>query len=160
MTEQNNMLHRDIEDENDYVHSLLQRIKQEAKVSDHEARAILQYQFTENVRFWLTHHPCRDAALRYESVQNYIDHTFQRFWQAISDQTLTFISLADALRYLKLCLHCAIMDTLRLYTRAHLESLPEQSHPTKSQTDNRHNESELWQTIRNLLANERERRVA
>ena len=160
MTEQNNMLHREIVEKNDYVHSLLQRIKQEAKASDHEARAILQYQFTENVRFWLTHHPCRDIALRYEREQDYIEHAFQRFWQAVSDQRLTFTSLADTLRYLKLCLHSAIMDTLRLYARAYLETQPEQRHPAEPQIAHRHNESELWQTISNLLVNERERRVA
>jgi hypothetical protein len=160
MAEQNNMLHRNIDEEKDYVHSLLQHIKQEAKVSDHEARAILQQQLSQNVRLWLTSHACRDAALRHESEQDCIDHAFQRFWQAISDQGLTFTNLADALRYLKLCLHCAIMDTLRFYAHTRLEASAEQGDPDEPQIEDRHNESELWETISNLLANERERRVA
>src|SRR5215813_4900901 len=57
---------------------------------DHEAWAILQSQFTENVRYWLARHACKEAALRHETEQDYVDHAFRRFWQAISDQTLTF----------------------------------------------------------------------
>ncbi len=160
MTEPNNMLHSDIDNEKDHVHSLLQLIKQEAKATAHEAQSILQHQFTENVRFWLTSHACRDAALRYESEQDYIDHAFQRFWQAISDRGLTFTSLASALRYLRMCLHSAIMDTLRAYAHASLETLVEQGHLDELQIEDCYNESKLWETITNLLANERERRVA
>lgn len=127
---------------------------------DQEAWATLQCQFTENVRFWLARHTCRDAALRHESEQDYIDHAFRRFWQAVSDQSLTFTSLASALRYLRLCLHCAIMDTLRVYAHARLEALPQPGHPDEPQVEDRYNESELWETISNLLTNERERRVA
>jgi hypothetical protein len=159
MTEQNNMP-SDIDDEKDQVHSLLQRIKQDAKASTYETQSILQHQFTENVRFWLTSHACRDAALRYESEQDYIDHAFQRFWQAVSDRGLTFTSLASALRYLRMCLHCAIMDTLRAYAHASLKTLPEQGHPDEPQIEDCYNKSELWETISNLLTNEQERRVA
>jgi hypothetical protein len=127
---------------------------------DHDAWAILQHHFTENVRFWLARHAYREAALRHESEQDYVDHAFQRFWQAVSDQRLTFTSLAGALRYLRLCLHCAIMDTLRAYAHARIEALPEQGHPDEPQVEDHYNESELWETICNLLTNERERRVA
>jgi hypothetical protein len=127
---------------------------------DHEAWAILQRQFTENVRCWFARHAYREAALRHESEQDYIDHAFQRFWQAVSDQALTFTTLASALRYLRLCLHCAIMDTLRAYTHPRQEALPEQGHPDEPQIEDRYNESELWDTIGNFLTNERERRVA
>ena len=127
---------------------------------DHAAWATLQYQFTENVRTWLARHACRDAALRHESEQDYIDHAFQRFWQAVSDQRLSFTSLASALSYLRLCLHCAVMDTLRGYAHSRLETLPQPGHPNEPQMEDRYNESELWETINNLLTNERERRAA
>ena len=127
---------------------------------DNHAWAILQQQFTDNVRFWLARHSYREAALRHESEQDYVDHAFQRFWQAVSDQSLTFTSLAGALRYLRLCLHCAIMDSLRGYAHARLEALPEHGHPDEPQVEDRYNETELWETLRSLLANERERRVA
>jgi len=131
-----------------------------ALLRNDDARATLQRQFTENVHFWFAHHTYREAALRHEQEQVYIDSAFQRFWRAISDQALTFTSLAGALRYLKLCLHSAIMDMLRIHAYARLETLPEQEHPAEPQIENRHNESELWETISNSLANEQERRVA
>jgi DNA-directed RNA polymerase specialized sigma subunit len=52
------------------------------------------------------------------------------------------------------------MDTLRMYAHAHLEMLPEQGDPDEPQIEDQYNTSELWDTIRNLLTNERERRVA
>jgi hypothetical protein len=138
----------------------LEIVRRAVVLHDHDAWAILQCQFTDNVRFWFARHTCRDAALRHESEQDYIDHAFQRFWQAVSDQKLTFTSLAGALRYLRLCLHCAIMDTLRIYAHPRQEALPEQGDPDEPQVEDRYNEGEVWGIIRNLLRGERERRVA
>lgn len=139
----------------------LEIFRRAVTLGDHEAWATLQSQFTENVRFWFSHHTYREVALRYENEQDYIDHAFQRLWQTtVSGQVLTFASLAGALHYLRLCLHCAIMDTLRMYARAHPEALPEQGDPDEPQIEDHYNDSELWNTIRNLLRNERERRVA
>src|SRR5436853_3092167 len=81
----------------------LEIFRRAVALRDPEAWAVLQRQFTDNVRFWLARHTCREAALRHESEQDYIDSAFRRFWQAVSDQTLTFTSLAGALRYLRLC---------------------------------------------------------
>ena len=128
---------------------------------DNEAWATLQRQFTENVRSWFAHHTYREVALRYENEQDYVDHAFQRLWQTtVCGQAFTFTSLAGALRYLRLCLHCAIMDTLRAYARVRLEALPEQEYPNEPQIEDRYHESELWEAICNLLTTERERRVA
>jgi hypothetical protein len=138
----------------------LEIFRRAVTLRDSEAWAVLQRQFTENVRFWLARHTCRDAALRHESEQDYVDSAFRRFWQAVSDQRLTFTSLAGALRYLRLCLHCAIMDTLRAYAHARLEALPQPGHPDEPQVEDRYNEGDLWEIISNLLTNERERRVA
>jgi hypothetical protein len=138
----------------------LEIFRRAVTLRDDDAWAILQRQFTENVRFWLARHACKEAALRHETEQDYVDHAFRRFWQAVSDQALTFTSLASALRYLRLCLNCAIMDTLRAYAHSRLEPLPEQGHPDEPHAEDHYDESELWETIRSLLANDRERRVA
>jgi hypothetical protein len=127
---------------------------------DQDAWAVLQRYFAEHVRLWFARHACREAALRHESEQDYIDHTFGRFWQAVSEQALTFTSLGGALRYLRMCLHCSIMDTLRAYAHARLEALPEEGHPNEPRVEDAYNESELWETICSLLTNQRERRVA
>src|SRR5579859_161019 len=90
---------------------------------DNEAWTILRALFSESVKLWIARHPYREAALRHEPENNYIDDTFRRFWQAVSDQQLAFSTLSGALSYLHLCLNCAIMDTLRA-SLAPEETLP------------------------------------
>ncbi|GAC1369171.1 MAG: hypothetical protein NVS2B12_21540 [Ktedonobacteraceae bacterium] len=127
---------------------------------DNNAWIVLQRQFGENVRLWLGGHSHRELALRYESEQAYIDDAFRRFWQAVSDQSLSFASVASALSYLRLCLHCAIMDTLRSYARANVEPIPEHGHPDEPQVEDSYNEDELWEAIKSILPGAKEQRVA
>jgi hypothetical protein len=127
---------------------------------DNDAWVVLQRQFSDNVRLWLGGHSHRDLALRYEGDQTYIDDTFRRFWQAVSDQSLSFSTIASALSYLKLCLHCAIMDTLRAFARVNVERMPDYGHPDEPQFEDHYHENELWETIKSILPGEREQRVA
>jgi len=92
--------------------------------------------------------------------QSYIDDAFRRFWQAVSDQQLVFSTLGGVLNYLHLCLNCAIMDTLRLYSRPKEEYISDNGHPDEPQIEDHYNEDELWEVIRSLLAGAKERRVA
>ncbi|SRR5579875_49164 len=128
--------------------------------SDHDAWAILQQQFSESVRMWLGRHPYREAALRLEMEKTYIDDAFTRFWRAINEQKLIFTTLAAALSYLHLCLNCAIMDTLRAYSRPREEPIPDHGHPEEPLAEDLYHENELWETIKGMLPGERERRVA
>ena len=73
--------------------------------NDNAAWAVLQYLFSDNIRAWLGMHSHREIALRHESEQTYIDDTFRRFWQAVSDQSLSFTTLGSARSCLRLCLH-------------------------------------------------------
>ncbi len=128
---------------------------------DHEAWAVLQALLSESVRLWFARHPYREAALRYEPVeQNYIDDTFRRFWQALSDQRLLFSSLASALSYLHMCLNCAVMDTLRVYARPREEYLPDVGHPSEPVVEDTYHEGELWEVVKSLLPGKQEQRVA
>ncbi len=129
---------------------------------DGEAWAVLQRQFGENVRIWFSRHPNREAALRHDGEQSYIDDAFRRFWQAISDQRLTFHTLAGALSYLHLCLNCSIMDALRAYSRPKEEPLPNygQSDTDEPAVEDSYQEGELWEVIEALLPGEKEKRVA
>lgn len=127
---------------------------------DNAAWVVLQQQYSESIRIWLGRHPYREAALRHEIEQNYIDDTFRRFWQAMSEQNVTFSTLAGALSYLRLCLHCAIMDTLRSYSRSNIDVMPEQGHPDEPYAEDKYHEDELWEVIQAILPGERERRVA
>src|SRR5260370_37247510 len=103
--------------------------------------------FSDNVRLWLGRHSHREAALRHEIEQNYVDDAFRRFWQAVSDQKLSFSSLGSALCYLRLCLHCAVMDTLRTYMRPNLESLTHYVDPHEQQVETDYACNELCEAI-------------
>jgi len=127
---------------------------------DNEAWTILRALFSESVKLWIARHPYREAALRHEPENNYIDDTFRRFWQAVSDQQLAFSTLAGALSYLHLCLNCAIMDTLRAFSRPREERIPDYGHPDEPLVEDRYNENELWETIKSILPGAREQRVA
>ncbi|SRR5579883_198281 len=127
---------------------------------DNDAWAALQRLFSDNIRVWLGCHSHREVALRHEVEQTYIDDTFRRFWQAVSDQSLSFSTLGSALSYLRLCLHCAIMDTLRTHSRRHIEPIPDHGHPDEPQVEDRYHENELWEAIKSILPSEREQRVA
>ena len=127
-----------------------------------DAWTFIQRQFSENVRIWLSRHPGRDGALRHDSEQSYIDEAFRRFWQAVSEQQLTFNTLASTLSYLHLCLNCAIMDTLRAFSRPREEPLPDYGYSDKEEllVEDSYQENELWEVIEGLLPGEKEKRVA
>ncbi len=127
-----------------------------------DAWAVLRRQFSESVRIWLGRHPNRDAALRHDCEQSYIDDAFRRFWQAVSEQRLTFNTLASALSYLHLCLNCALMDALRAYSRPKEEPIPDygQSDADEPLVEDSYQENELWEVIEGLLPGEKEKRVA
>jgi hypothetical protein len=138
----------------------LEILRRAVVLRNNEAWIVLSQLFGEHVHMWLARHSHREAALRYEVEQNYVDDAFRRFWQAAADQKLKFNNLGEALCYLRLCLHCAIMDTLRAYVRPNLERMPDYGHPNEPQVEDRYHEDELWETISNVLLGKRERRVA
>ena len=51
---------------------------------DPEAWVRVQDCFREMVRGWLRRHPSREAALSFESEENYVALAFERFWKATS----------------------------------------------------------------------------
>ena len=127
---------------------------------DNDAWSVLRQQFSENLQLWIRRHPHRETALRYQTEQNYVDDTFTRFWRAVSDQAQIFSTLAGALKYLHLCLNCAIMDTLRAYSRPMEEPLPDYGHPQEPKAEDLYLEGELWEVIKGILPGEKEQRVA
>jgi hypothetical protein len=130
-------------------------------LQDNEAWTALQALFSEHIHSWFVRHAYREAALRYEPVeQTYIDDTFRRFWQAVSDQRLMFCSLAGAIRYLHMCLNCAVMDVLRAYARPHEEPLPDDGSSGELVVEDIYHEEDLWELLKGLLCDEREQRLA
>ncbi len=128
-----------------------------------DAWAILYTMFYDSTCLWFRCHPSKMTALRYESEKSYVDDAFKRLWQWSNNQheALLFTSLAGALKALHLCLHSAIMDVLRAYTRPREEPIPDSGvsdDPTFLVEDLYH-QDEWWECIESILTNEREQRV-
>src|SRR5579875_4097527 len=150
--------HRGESDDERYSLEILRRA---AVLQDEGAWAALQVLFSKYARLWFARHTCRQIALRYEpDEQTYIDDTFRRFWQAVSDQRLMFCSLAGAIRYLHMCLNCAVMDVLRAYARPHEEPLPDDGSSGELVVEDIYHEEDLWELLKGLLCDEREQRLA
>jgi len=127
-----------------------------------EAWSQLQQYFSEFIRKWLRSHPYRDVALLRDSEENYIAQTFSRFWYAVRDQHLEFSMLYAALSYLHATLNGIITDTLRshLRLRSREVSLPEPGCSEELSGEAPLESQSFWESIRFLLPDERERRLA
>jgi hypothetical protein len=130
-------------------------------LGDQEAWMWTQQCFGELVLFWLRRHPYREAACRKDGEQNYVAQTFERFWQATAmTQHIEFNSFAGALQYLHACLNGTLLDTLRAYSRSREIPLPEPGDPGELQIEGVSESSEVWDTLKTVLADRNERRLA
>ncbi|GAC1390326.1 MAG: hypothetical protein NVS4B11_05020 [Ktedonobacteraceae bacterium] len=129
---------------------------------DQDAWALLYKLYTDTVCVWFRRHNSKDTASRYMKEEDYVDKTFERFWQAVRKSKPTFESLAGALSYLKLCLTSSIMDELRNHTRTNLTALPEYGYPDdpKFEVEDLYHEGELWEVLKSVLPSAKEQRLA
>lgn len=130
---------------------------------EHDALAweAIQRNFHGIVLRWLQGHPMRTAACRLDSEENYIAQAFTRFWVAmLNNQGLTFRTLASVLQYLRACLNGIILDTVRTYSRPREIPLPESEVLEELVANDGDDVDELWETIKSLLSDERQQRVA
>ncbi len=128
---------------------------------DHAAWSLLYEQYTETVRIWFRRHNSKDTAARYMKEEDYVDKTFERFWQAARKSKPAFESLAGALSYLKLCLSSALMDELRDHARTNLTPLSEYGHSDdpKFEVEDLYHEGELWEVLKDILRDVKEPRL-
>jgi hypothetical protein len=139
----------------------LEIMRRAVMLHDNDAWVVLRLLFSDSVRLWLARHPCREAALRHEPIeQSYVDDSIRRFWQALHEQKLVFTSLASAFSYLHMCLNCTVMDTLRAYARPREEQIPDYGHPDEPVAEDQYNEGELWEILKGLLPGAKEQRLA
>ena len=129
---------------------------------DESVWTLLVERFDEYMLGLFRRHLRREAASRLDSPENYVAKAFERFWlAAVHNQQLQFTTLAAALCYLRSCLNGAILDTLRAYSRSREVVLPEPGFPDEPAVEDHEEEGQgLWETIQDLLPNEREQRVA
>jgi hypothetical protein len=127
---------------------------------DPEARVGVQDCFREMVRGWLRRHPSREAALNFESEENYVALAFERFWQATTRQRVVFETFAGALVYLRASLQGAILETLRTCPRPKEVPLPQPGELGEPQVEDQSASLDVWKVLRTMLSNNRERRLA
>lgn len=129
---------------------------------DPDAWELLMQRFSGIVVGWVRRHPNRELAYRLDSEKSYVDLTFERLWKrTIGNEPLEFSSLAGALAFLRHCVNCAIIDTLRGYLRPSEVPLPEPGIGEEPFAhDASDDASETWEAIKSLLPNEREQRAA
>lgn len=128
---------------------------------DQQAWEYLQRVFSETIRGWLHRHPSRDVVYRLDSAENYVAQTFERFWQATTqNQKLEFKTVAAALQYLRVSLNSAILDTLRVNARRREVALPESDFPGEPIVEDSTDGSELWEMLKEMLHDGREQRLA
>lgn len=96
--------------------------------------------------------------------EDYVDEAFQRIWQASIRNSLKFDSTAAALRYQKSCLQGAVIDNLRAYSRSKEVPLTnpdsDMSYIQEPAIEDDYESNDVWEAIKDLLPNERERRLA
>jgi len=126
---------------------------------DDQAWSTVQKCFGEIVRIWVRSHTSSDIALLHDTEENYVAQTFSRFWYAVRDQRLEFATLNSALSYLHATLNGLIMDTMRVHFRSREVSLPEPGLSQEPVAEDIDDNPTLWESLRSLLPDERERRV-
>ena len=139
----------------------LELLRRTTVQEDQEARAWMQYCFSEMIHNWLHLHPNKNAACRLESTENFVAQTFESFWQATTlSQQVEFNSLADALQYLRASLNGAVLDKLRTYRHPGKSSLQELEEPGEPFIEDPTNGIEAWENLQAMLPNGREQRLA
>jgi hypothetical protein len=129
--------------------------------SDQEARAWVQHCFGGVVLDWLRRHPKKAHACRLESEEHYVAQAFERLWQSTtSNQRVECNTLAAALHFLRASLNSSILDRLRANARLRESSRPIQAEPGEPHMQDVTSSSEVWEMVKALLANARERRLA
>ncbi len=140
-----------------YCLEIFRRAMQE---HDDAAWTLLVDRFQEFLLAAFRRHPRCEAASHLDSPENYMARAFARFWVAVHDQQVEFTSLGAALRFLRLCLNSAILDMLRAHARAREVPLPDPDFVGEPAVEDQDDGSEMWKIIRDMLPNERERRLA
>jgi hypothetical protein len=138
----------------------LELLRRATLQGDPEAWARVQDCFREMVRGWLRRHPSREAALSFESEENFVARAFERFLQATTQQRVVFETFAGALAYLRASLHGAILETLRAYSRPREVPWPQPGKLGEPQVEDQSASLGVWEVLRTMLSNNRERRLA
>lgn len=127
---------------------------------------LIYAQYTPQVSRWVRRHSAFASAG--EEVQYFVNRAFEKMWLAITpDKFGHFADLKSLLRYLQMCVHSAIVDTVRASEQALVDieearlraespsNAPAVEHAAMDQIQRQ----QLWQEIGARLHNDKERKV-
>ena len=128
---------------------------------DQEARVWVHYCFGGVMLDWLSRHPKKAHACRLESEEHYVAQAFEHSWQSTtSNQRVAINTLDEALVSLCASLHGAILDRLRADAQPRESSRPMRRELGEVLMIDVTSSSEVWERLKALLDNPRERRLA
>jgi hypothetical protein len=105
---------------------------------------------------WLEKHPRYKEAQYREETDYYVAQTFQHFWQVIDQrQERALASPAMIMQYLSISLNSVILDTSRSHKKRAMTGHADETVSSASRKG-----AELWESIRHLISDEREERLA
>jgi hypothetical protein len=127
---------------------------------DEAARGALMNHLRRLIQGWISSHPKKELAYRWEREEYYVTRACEQFWQAVVEQEPALDRLSTALQYLRASLNAAILESLRVH--AHVELIPSlASTEAEDSGEKAYAEAQVyWQSISKLLADEREQRIA
>ncbi len=111
------------------------------------------------VRGWLYRHPNRDALYQLDNTENYVNATFERFWQVTIDQQIDFNDLTTVMQYLFVSLNGAILDKLRASSRLKEAPLPQSTFQGEALPEDAISRNVVWERLQQDLLNVREQRL-
>ena len=135
----------------------LELLRRAVAEGDQDAWAGLQQCMSELVRSWLYAHPRQEAALRWQSEEDYVALAFGRFWQTTLQRQVVYKTLTEVLVSLRASLNGAILETLRISSRPGEVLRPETGEPHMQDSPG---SRETWDTLQTLLPGQREQRLA
>ena len=140
---------------------------------DSESRKWLQQHLRKMMYEWLSLHPLKEEACRLKSSERYVIEAFECFWQASAgDNALELSGLSVMLRYLQASLNSVVLETLRNTAQpkgkrssvgvglAAALAYPYVKYSTVMEGEEAESGSRLWERLLQLLADEREQRLA
>jgi hypothetical protein len=140
----------------EYAIELLRRARMH---TDQNARIEVQQYLGSVVRGWLYRHPNRDALYQLGNTENYVNATFERFWQVTIDQQLDFNDLTTVMQYLFVSLSGAILDKFRTSSRLREAPLPPSTFPCETLPEDVISSNVVWERLQRDLLNVREQRL-
>jgi len=127
--------------------SCLYLFKQAILHRDEGAWEVIYHQYTPLVKSWVIRHPAFSRTG--EDADFFVNMAFSRMWQAITpEKCADFNEIKSVLRYLQVCAHSAILDSLR---HRQVEWLDIESREVQHQADTHENRFSIEEQVQHRI---------